>query len=91
MSRKRYECFRCRDSGFPITMVYLTGKDEEGKTIQLEENGSKHTHKIKEQKQQESQQQQPQQQQSSTIVTEPTSIKICIIVRGYIKRVKRLL
>ena len=25
-SRKPYECFRCRDNGFPNTMVYLTGE-----------------------------------------------------------------
>ena len=45
MSRRPYECFKCRDSGFPNTMVYLAGKDDQGKTIQLEEDGTKHVHK----------------------------------------------
>lgn len=35
MSRKQYECFKCRDSGFPGTLVYLAGKDEQNRTIQL--------------------------------------------------------
>lgn len=46
-SRKPYECFRCRDNGFPNIMVYLAGKDEQGKTIQLEEDGMTHQHKYK--------------------------------------------
>lgn len=44
-SRKPYECFRCRDNGFPNTMVYLAGKDEQGKTIYIEEDGTAHRHK----------------------------------------------
>lgn len=47
MSRRPYECFKCRDSGFPNTMVYLAGKDDQGRTIQLEEDGTHHTHKSK--------------------------------------------
>ena len=77
MSRKPYECFKCRDNGFPNTLVFLAGKDDQGRTIQLEEDGAKHIHKTKEQVQQK--QQQPQQQQSSNIVTEPTSTSIKII------------
>jgi hypothetical protein len=45
MSRKPYECYYCRDHGFPDTMVYLAGKDDQGKTIQLEEDGTEHVHK----------------------------------------------
>jgi seryl-tRNA synthetase len=51
MSRKPYECFRCRDNGFPNTQVYLAGKDEQGKTIQLEEDGTKHVHKTQQKQQ----------------------------------------
>jgi hypothetical protein len=78
-SRKPYECFRCRDNGFPNTMVYLAGKDEQGKTIQLEEDGTAHRHKSKEKGQPK---QQPAQQQSTgsaaaaTIMTENIAMKI---------------
>lgn len=44
-SRKPYECFKCRDNGYANTMVYLAGKDDQGRTIQLEEDGTKHVHK----------------------------------------------
>ena len=37
-------------------MVYLAGKDDQGKTVYIEEDGSPHVHKL-------AQQQQPQQQQ----------------------------
>ena len=73
MSRKPYECFKCRDSGFPNTFVFLAGKDDQGRTIQLEEDGSKHIHKGKQEQQQE------QLKQSSTIVTEPTTTVMKII------------
>jgi flagellar basal body rod protein FlgB len=79
MSKRPYECFKCRDNGFPNTMVYLAGKDEQNRTIQLEEDGSKHIHKTKQQQEsQEQQSQQPQSQDSPTVVTttEPTSLKI---------------
>lgn len=45
MSRKPYECFRCRDNGYPDTMVYLAGKDGQGKTVYVEEDGTPHQHK----------------------------------------------
>ena len=64
MSRKPYECFKCRDSGYPNTMVYLAGKDDTGRTIQLEEDGTKHIHK-----------QAKREEESTTVVTaEPTPI-----------------
>ena len=47
-------------------MVYLAGKDDSGKTIQLEEDGTKHVHKTKGQQTQE-------QQGSSTVVTTSTT------------------
>ena len=43
MSPKLFECFSCRDNGCPHTIVYLAGKDDQGKTIQLEDNGTRHT------------------------------------------------
>ena len=61
-SHKPYECFKCRDNGFPNTMVYLAGKDEQGKTVYIEEDGTAHQHK---QKQQQGQAQQPQPQPQS--------------------------
>ena len=45
MSRKPYECFRCRDNGFSNTQVYLAGKNEQGKTVYVEEDGAPHQHK----------------------------------------------
>lgn len=67
-SHKPYECFRCRDNGFPNTMVFLAGKDDHDKTVYVEEDGTSHQHKLK--------QQQQHQQASTTVVTEPTSLKI---------------
>jgi hypothetical protein len=69
-SRKTYECFKCRDNGFPNTMVYLAGKDEQGKTVYIEEDGTGHQHKTKQQ------QGHQQGQGSTTVVTEPTAMKI---------------
>ena len=70
MSRKPYECFKCRDKGYSNTMVYLAGKDESGKTVYVEEDGTPHLHKTNK-------------QGSSTVVTntttptmEPTLLKI---------------
>lgn len=73
-SKQTYECFVCKKVGFPDTIVYLDGKTEDGKTIYKNEDMSPHQHK-----QQAKQQQQSQQGQaaaSTTIVTEPTSLKI---------------
>jgi hypothetical protein len=42
MSRKSYEFFRCRDNGYPLTIVYLAGKDGQDKALQLEDNGTRH-------------------------------------------------
>ena len=72
-SRKPYECFKCRDFGFPNTMVFLAGKDDQGKTVYIEEDGTAHQHKIKRQGQTQPTQ---QQQGSTTAVTEPTATKI---------------
>ena len=66
-SRKPYECFKCRDNGLPNTMVYLAGKDDQGKTVYIEEDGTAHQHKIKQQR---------QTQPTTTVVTEPTATKI---------------
>lgn len=66
-SKEKYECFRCLDNGFPNTMVYLAGKDKQGKTIYVEMDGTGHTHKTSQQPkspQMRSQQQHQQQQLS---------------------------
>lgn len=52
-------------------MVYLAGKDEQGRTIYIEENGTAHRHKTKEQVYQSQ-----QQQGSATVFSEPTQLKV---------------
>jgi hypothetical protein len=64
-SKQTYPCFACRKTGHEV-MVFLDGKDEQGRTKYLNEDGTGHTHLGSSQ----------QQQGSSTIVTEPTSLKI---------------
>lgn len=71
-SRNTYECYVCKKNGFPETRVYLDGKDANGKTIYKNEDFSPHQHKQAKQEQQT----QPQPKASTTIVTEPTSLKI---------------
>jgi hypothetical protein len=45
-SEKTFQCFTCRDRGFPEVLIRLAGKDEKGKTIQVEVDGETlHTHK----------------------------------------------
>ncbi len=48
-------------------MVYLAGKDDQGKTVYIEEDGTGHQHKTK--------QQQLQGQGSTTIVSESAQLK----------------
>jgi hypothetical protein len=43
-SRNTYPCFACRKAGYEIP-VYLDGKDAEGRTKYLNEDGTKHVHK----------------------------------------------
>lgn len=53
MARKQiYPCFKCRENGFPNTMVFLAGKNNEG-TIYIEEDGTAHQHKQKQQQRQD--------------------------------------
>jgi hypothetical protein len=68
-SRKPYECFKCRDNGFPETMVYLAGKDDQGKTVYIEEDGTGHVHKTQTQTKSSS-------NGSTTVVSESTQLKI---------------
>ena len=51
--------------------MFLAGKNENNKTIYLEEDGSKHAHKT-----QQHQMQQQAQGSTTTVVTEPTATKI---------------
>lgn len=46
-SKQTYPCFACRKAGYEIP-VYLDGKDEQGHTKYLNEDGTKHVHKTKE-------------------------------------------
>ena len=73
-SSKTYECFQCKNNGFPGVQVYLAGKDEQGKAIRLEEDGvTPHTHKTKVPSQQ---QQQGQSQKDITIADLALEIKL---------------
>jgi hypothetical protein len=48
-SKKTYSCFICEKNEYPDERVYLAGKDENGKTIYISEDGvSAHQHKRKE-------------------------------------------
>lgn len=72
-SKNTFECFTCKNNGFPGVMVYLAGKDEQGKAIRLESDGiTPHTHKTKV----PSQQQQQQQQKEITIADLALQIKL---------------
>lgn len=42
-----FECYTCKNNGFPNEMVKLAGKTPEGNPIRLEPDGSSHTHKTK--------------------------------------------
>jgi hypothetical protein len=45
-SEKTFQCFTCRDRGFPEVLIRLAGKDEKGKTVQVELDGETlHVHK----------------------------------------------
>ena len=57
-----FECFACKNNGFPAVMVFLAGKDDQGRAIRQEADGSPHQHKSKA----PSQQQQQTQQQELT-------------------------
>ena len=45
-SKSTYPCFACRKAGYEIP-VFLDGKDAEGRTNYLNEDGTKHIHKTK--------------------------------------------
>jgi hypothetical protein len=63
-SRKTYTCFVCQKAGHEV-QVFLDGKDEQGRTKNLNVEGTKHTYL------ESSQQQQAQSQKSTTVITEP--------------------
>jgi hypothetical protein len=73
-SRKTYTCFVCQKAGHDI-QVFLDGKDEAGHTKYLNEDMTRHTH-LGSSLQQEQQLQSQQSQGSTTVVTEPTAMKI---------------
>lgn len=57
-SKQTYPCFACRKAGHEV-QVFLDGKEEQGRTKYLNEDGTRHTHLGSSSQQQ--QQQQPQQ------------------------------
>ena len=67
-SKQTYPCFACRKAGYEIP-VYLDGKDAEGHTKYLNEDGTKHIHKGKEQDTESS-------SSVATTTTESMSMKI---------------
>ena len=73
-SRKTYPCFVCQKAGHDEVLVFLDGKDEQGRTKYLNEDGTRHTHLG-------SQQQTQQQQQlgnttTTTVSAESTQLKV---------------
>ena len=62
-SKQTYECYVCKRNGFTDVRVFLDGKTEDGKTVYKNPDMSPHVHK-------------QAQGQSTTIVAEPTSMKI---------------
>ena len=68
-SKQTYECFVCKNNGFPGTLVYLAGKDAQGRAIRLEDDGTTpHVHKTKVPSQQQQKPQQQETQQQGTTV-----------------------
>lgn len=49
-SKQTYPCFACRKAGHEVS-VFLDGKDEQNRTKYLNEDGTKHVHKTKEEQQ----------------------------------------
>ena len=45
--KKPYECFACKNNGFPNEMVLLAGRDDRGNPIRKNLDESPHTHKTK--------------------------------------------
>lgn len=45
--QRTFECFVCKNNGFPNVMVVLAGKDERGVAIRKEPTGETHIHKTK--------------------------------------------
>jgi hypothetical protein len=65
-SKQTYPCFACRKAGFEV-QVFLDGKDEQGRTKYLNEDGTSHFHQGSSQTQQQ-EQSQPQQQSKDEIM-----------------------
>ena len=86
-SKQPYECFVCKNNGFPAVMVYLAGKDEQGHAIRIEADGSQHIHKTKV----PSRQQQPQPKQQQPQRQPPTAEHELKLIHARIDRVIQLL
>lgn len=85
-SRKTYPCFACQKTGHDDVWVFLDGKDEQGRTKYLNEDGTIHTHLGSSQLQTQQQpttkpthqqlQQQGQGSMTAISVSEATQLKI---------------
>lgn len=69
--KRLYECFSCKNNGFPGEMVQLAGKTEQGAPIRKNPDDSPHTHRSKLSGARQPQQQ--QQQQTTIPMTQPLS------------------
>jgi hypothetical protein len=96
-SRRTYPCFACQKTGNEV-FVYLDGKDEQGRTKYLNEDGTRHIHVGSSQQllQQQQQQTQPQTQQgqagSTTIVIQATQFdRMTAILNALTIKIDRVL
>jgi hypothetical protein len=85
-SKNTWECFVCKANGFPGTLVYLAGKDAQGRAIRLEDDGTTpHVHKSKvpsQQVQQEQvQRQQQQQAQQQQQLKQPEQVDLILQIK----------
>jgi hypothetical protein len=74
-SKQTYPCFQCRKAGHEV-MVFLDGKDEQGRTKYLNEDGARHTHVGSSHSSQQQRQQRQQQQVQPTIADILVQIKL---------------
>ena len=89
-SKQTYECFVCKSNGYPGVLVYLAGKDDQGRAIRLEDDGvTPHTHKTKVPSQQH--QQQHTQQQQQQIHQEQKTVDLLLEVKLMHQKIDKIL
>lgn len=82
-SRKTYPCFACEKAGHDNVQVYLDGKDDQGRTKYLNEDGTRHTH-------QDSSATTTQQTQPTEQEQQPSLAQIVQILQGLESKIDRL-